>query len=100
MAREVKNLTNIKLTESDEDGIWLHFECDGEKLKTGIALSSLVPKGDIAKRVIETWAREQLDKQETTHREPLPPGPRNEFLKEGNEERTDKPGKREVNGSS
>lgn len=87
MVKEAKNLTNIRLTESDEDGIWLYF--DGGGKTCGIALSTLLGHGDIANEAIEAWAREQLDKQEVN--ESLPPVPNNEFLKEGNEERTDTP---------
>ena len=93
LMREVKNLTNIRLTESDTDGIWLHF--DGGNLKAGISLGSLFTHGVITSEAIEAWAREQLDKQDTAHRRfylELPPAPSNEFLKEGNEGRTDRPG--------
>jgi len=63
MKREVKNLTNIRLTESDEDGIFLHFKVTGEGLEAGVSLSSLLSHGDITDCAIEAWAREQLDKQ-------------------------------------
>ena len=101
MVREVKNLTGIKLTESDTDGIWLHFESKG--LKAGIALSELLyVHGNLIDKTIEAWAREQLDKQKVVHRRfylkqkysTLPAPPSNEFLKEGNEKRTAKPGTR------
>lgn len=61
MVKEVKNLTNIRLTESDTDGIWLHFET-AQGLAAGIALSSLLCNGDVISKTLETWAREQLDK--------------------------------------
>ena len=102
MVREVKNLTNIKLTESDTDGIWLHFEANG--LKAGVSLQTLsaMQSGGIVAATIQNWAREQLDKQDTVHHRfylkqkylILPAPPSNEFLKEGNEKRTDKPGTR------
>jgi hypothetical protein len=116
MIREIKNPTNIKLTESDTDGIWLHFESKG--LKAGVAVSTLL-YGDITSKTVQRWAREQLDKQKIAHRrfclhpeldkdtleelerlnniiknEPLPPVPSNEFLKEGQEERTAEPSTR------
>lgn len=93
MVKEVKNLTNIKLTESDTDGIWLHFET-AKGLAAGVALSSLLRDGGIINKTLEAWAREQLDRQphmvqgEHTVLDPLPTPPSNEFLKEGNEERT------------
>jgi len=62
MVREVKNLTNIKLTESDTDGTWLHF--DGGGKACGIALSTILSHGNIANEAIEAWAREQLDREE------------------------------------
>jgi len=109
MVKTVNELTNIKLTESDSDGIWLHFE--SKRLKAGISIATLLSHGDIANRTFQAWAREQLDKQDMAHRrfyldptepkppqdpepEPLPPAPSNEFLKEGNEERTSVPGTR------
>lgn len=61
MVKEVKNLTNIRLTESDTDGIWLHFET-AEGLAGGVALSSFLRCGDVVNRTLEAWAREQLDK--------------------------------------
>jgi len=85
MVREVKNLTNIRLTESGTDGIWLHFEAKG--VSAGVLLSALLGHGGVVDRAIQAWAREQLDKQEIAH---LPPAPPNEFLKEGNEVRTSK----------
>lgn len=63
--REAKNLTNIRLTESDTDGIFLHFKAEGERLEAGVALSTLLSHGFITDRTIEAWAREQLDKRET-----------------------------------
>lgn len=61
MIKEVTNLTNIKLTESDEDGIWLYFEA--EDLKAGISLKSLLRtfRGEIVDATLRRWAREQLD---------------------------------------
>jgi len=61
MMREVKNLTGIKLTESDTEGIFLHFESGN--LSTRISLD--VQHGVIACSAIRAWAREQLDRQET-----------------------------------
>lgn len=88
MVKEVKNLTNIRLTESNTDGIWLHFEV-GE-YAAGVALSTLLTRdGHIVDKTIQAWAREQLDRPE-----PLPPAPANEFLKEGDEKRTIAPGTR------
>lgn len=135
MVREVKNLTNIRLTESVIDGIWLHFE--SKEKKVGIQLDELIAKlrGGITGSTVEAWAREQLDRQEVSAQEfyekaknvkhtdyevllmvlrvltkleirikqmdkqeetndPLPQPPSNEFLKEGNAERTDKSGTR------
>lgn len=66
MVREVKNLTNIRLTESDTDGIWLHF--DGGGKACGIALSTILNRGDLVNETLEAWAREQLDKQDVDHR--------------------------------
>lgn len=63
MVKEVKNLTNIKLTESDADGIFLHF--DGGGKFCGVKLSELLCHGDAANEAIMAWAREQLDRQET-----------------------------------
>ena len=80
-------------------GFWLHFET-AEGLSAGVALSALLRDGDVINKTLEAWAREQLDKQKVAHRrfhlhpDPLPPAPANEFLKEGNEERTDVPGAR------
>lgn len=59
MVSVAKNLTNIKLTESDTDGIWLHFEA--EDLKADLNLSALY-HGDVINRAIQAWAREQLDR--------------------------------------
>lgn len=68
MVKTVKNLTNIKLTESDTDGIWLHFEAEGKK--AGISLDEMTAKlhGGIVGSTIQAWAREQLDKQKNKHR--------------------------------
>ena len=63
MVREVKNLTNIKLTESDEDGIWLHFEGGGLKAGLSLSLNRFSMHGEIADRTIRAWAREQLDRE-------------------------------------
>ena len=68
MVKTVENLTNIKLTESDTDGIWLHF--DGGGKSCGIALSTILRHGNIANESIMAWAREQLDKPGTR---PSPP---------------------------
>ena len=73
MVREVKHLTNIRLTESDTDGIWLHF--DGGNLQAGISLGSLFTHGVITSEAIEAWAREQLDKQDIAHRRFYRPSP-------------------------
>ena len=78
MVREVKNLTNIKLTESDTDGIWLHFDGDGKAC--GISLDALCSRGQLASEAILAWAREQLDKQEVAHRRFLLHPPRIHFL--------------------
>jgi len=68
MVKTEKNLTNIKLTESDEDGIWLHF--DGGNLKASISLQALSVRQStgITAATIQNWAREQLAKQEAAHR--------------------------------
>jgi len=88
--REVKNLTNIKLTESDADGIWLHFESNGLKAEVDV---SMLQYGDITSKTIQRWARDQLDRQIEEDKqeipESLPPAPSNEFLKEGSAVRTD-----------
>lgn len=61
LLKEVNNLTNIRLTESDIEGIWLHFESGGKK--AGVALSALLDRGFKGNATIEAWAREQLDKE-------------------------------------
>lgn len=68
MVKTEKKLTNIKLTESDADGIWLHFEAEG--LKAGISLDVLAvrQRSGIIAATIQNWAREQLDKQKAAHR--------------------------------
>lgn len=59
MVKTEKNLTDIKLTESDADGIWLHF--DGGGKSCGILLSTILSYKGIANEAIMAWAREQLD---------------------------------------
>lgn len=101
MVREVKNLTNIKLTESDTDGIWLHFEAGNLKADVSLQVLSAMQSGGIVAAAIQNWAREQLDKQDSFHcrfqlhqKYSLPHVPANGFLKEGHGEQTAQPGTR------
>lgn len=68
MIKTEKKLTGIKLTESQEDKIWLHFE--SKNLKASISLAALVAMqaSGIVAATIQNWAEEQLKKQETVHR--------------------------------
>lgn len=94
MVREVKNLTNIRLTESDTDGIWLHFEGGGKMAR--ISLGSLFVHGDITNEAVESWAREQLDKQKVAHRR-FYLHPQNEIVLPSDKRKAEKEWERENN---
>lgn len=64
MVKKVENLTDIYLTEGDDD-IFLHFKgyLNGGDKQAGVRLSTLLTHGSIVNSAIKAWAREQLDRQ-------------------------------------
>ena len=63
-----EKIVNLRLTQSEEDGHWLHFE-DSKGKKAGINIENTFPDSDIIGSCIRQWTIDQFEKVYSTQME-------------------------------